>query len=194
MTVHTLYRVLLRLYPRRFRDDYGADMALLFADQMRDEAPARVCARTIADLVVTIPTRHLEAHMKRTPGPSLPLAVGALSLVAATVAVVGGTSRWALVVGFPVAVVAAVLAAALWHGTRPIAMPRDTTARWWRYLVGGAALLAALIITTTATGEVPEVLWLPTMAAFLLAIVLTATGVVLTVAHLSNGRHRHVAR
>ena len=34
-----VYRRLLWLYPRSFRDEYASDMALLFADQLRDEPP-----------------------------------------------------------------------------------------------------------------------------------------------------------
>ncbi len=39
-TAGGIYSGLLRLYPRRFRDDYGVDMALLFAEQLRDEPAA----------------------------------------------------------------------------------------------------------------------------------------------------------
>lgn len=191
-TAVSAYRALLRLYPRHFRDEYGADMALLFADQMRDGAAARVWARTAVDLVTTIPTRHLEAHMKRTPSPTLPLTVTALSGTAVAVAVVGGTSRWVLAIGLPVAVLSTLLAAVLWHDARPIAVPRDTTDRWWRFLAAGTGLLVTLIVTTTLTGELPEGLWFPAMAAFLFAIVLTAIGVALTVAHVAAGRHERV--
>ena len=188
------YRAFLRLYPRRFRDEYGADMALLFADQMRDEAARRVWARTFVDLAITVPTRHLEAHMKRTPSPTLALSIGALSVAAVIVAVVGGTNRGVLTVGVPIAVVSALLAAVLWHDARPIAVPRDATGRRWKYLGSGAGLLIALIAITTVTGEVTESLWVPTMVAFVFALVLIATGVVLTIAHVAGGRHKSVPR
>ena len=48
-----LYRGLLRVYPRRFRDEYGADMVLLFTDQLRDEPALRVWARGVIDLAIT---------------------------------------------------------------------------------------------------------------------------------------------
>lgn len=190
-TAVAAYRALLRLYPREFRDEYGVDMALLFAHQLRDEPPGRVCARSLVDLARTIPTRHLEAHMKHAPGPGLPLTVTALSVTAVAVAIIGGTDRGVLVVALPVAVLSTLFAVSLWHDTRPVAVPHDTTARWWKYLAGGAGLLIALIVTTTATGELPEGLWLPTMAAFLLAIVLTVIGVVLALAHVAAGRQRN---
>ena len=69
-----IYRSLLRVYPRRFRDEYRDDMALLFAEQLRDGPASRVWARSLIDLTITIPARHLEAHMNRPPNPTrLPL-------------------------------------------------------------------------------------------------------------------------
>jgi energy-converting hydrogenase Eha subunit A len=165
-------------------------MALLFADQLHDEPAGRVWARTVVDLVITIPTRHLEAHMKRTPSPTLPLSITALSTAAVVVAVVGGTNRWVLTIGLPVAVLSALLAAILWHDARPISVTRDTTARGWKFLASGIGLLVALIVATTATGELPDGMWFPAMAAFLFAIILTATGVVLTLVHIVAGRRK----
>lgn len=54
------YRALLHLYPRRFRAEYGPDMALLFANQLRDEAGVCVWARTLVDVAINVPTQHLE--------------------------------------------------------------------------------------------------------------------------------------
>ena len=72
-----IYRGLLRVYPRRFRDEYRDDMALLFANQLRDEPAGRVWARVVIDLAITIPARHLEAHMNRPPNPTMPLVFAA---------------------------------------------------------------------------------------------------------------------
>jgi hypothetical protein len=41
------YQHLVRLYPRRFREEYGAEMARLLADQLRDEPASRVWVRTL---------------------------------------------------------------------------------------------------------------------------------------------------
>jgi len=75
-----VYSWLLRLYPRRFRNEYGTDMALLFAQQLRGEPTSRVWARGVVDLAVTIPTQHLEAHMDRPPNPSVPVVFAAVSV------------------------------------------------------------------------------------------------------------------
>ena len=45
-----VYRLLVRLYPRRFREEYGPDLVGLVADQLRDEPTWRVLARSAVDL------------------------------------------------------------------------------------------------------------------------------------------------
>jgi len=40
-------------------------MALLVAASLRDERAGSVVARTLVDLAITVPTRHLEAHVSR---------------------------------------------------------------------------------------------------------------------------------
>ena len=54
-----VYHALVGLYPRLFRDDYGADMVQLLRDQCADEPAWRVCGRAVLDLALT----HMEAHM-----------------------------------------------------------------------------------------------------------------------------------
>lgn len=191
-----VYRAMLRLYPRRFRDEYGPDMALLFTHQLRDEPAARVWARGVVDLAITVPTRHLEAHMDRPPNPLVPV-LFATAVLFATVsvagvflAIVGGSSLGVLAVGLFVAVVAGALAVVAWRHTRPITAARPTTAHWWKFLTGGAGVLAAVIVVTTATGEVPEAMWLPMMITGLWALMLLAAGLVLGVAHLTGNRPR----
>lgn len=187
------YRALLRLYPRRFRDEYGPDMALLFADQLRDEPAARVWVRGMVDLAITVPTRHLEAHMNRPPTPVVVLLFVVVSLTGLCVAVIGGSSLGMLAVGLSVAAVAAALAAVAWRHTRPVALTRPATAHWWKFLTGGAGVLVAVVVLTTATGEVEDSMWWPMVITVVGALLLLVTGFVLGVAHL-NGNHPHNAR
>ena len=49
------YRLVLHLYPRRFRHEYGEQMTALLIAQLHDEGAARVIARTVVDLFVTVP-------------------------------------------------------------------------------------------------------------------------------------------
>lgn len=170
MNATSAYRLALHLYPRAFRRAYGDDMAALFAAQRRDEGAARVVARAAVDLLATVPTQHLEAHMTRT---STTAAVVALTACGVVLAVVGGA------VGVIAAAAAFGVAALIWSRGRPVGA--DATARWWKLLLGGAALLGALIAATTATGELPAVGWLLAMALGLASLLLMGTGIVLGV-------------
>jgi putative ABC transport system permease protein len=61
--VKTLYRLLLRLYPARFREEFAAPLERQFADEYRDASGAgeraRLWVRTLADLAVTVPAELL---------------------------------------------------------------------------------------------------------------------------------------
>ena len=59
--IGALYGVLLRAYPKAFRDEYGSEMKLVFGDLLRDAsasnqrfAVAGVCIRTLTDLVASV--------------------------------------------------------------------------------------------------------------------------------------------
>jgi hypothetical protein len=69
MSAEHLYRILLKVYPRRFRREYAEAMAQCFRDQMRgaDTTGKRVCLwlRTLADLALSIPARHWERVIRR---------------------------------------------------------------------------------------------------------------------------------
>ena len=64
-----LYRRLVRLYPARFHQQFGDEMVVLFADQLRDArasgrrlAVVGLWTRSLLDLVVTAPTQYLRAE------------------------------------------------------------------------------------------------------------------------------------
>src|SRR5688500_18194733 len=101
----------LHLYPRHFRRDYADDMVALFEEQLRDESAPRVIGRALLDLVITVPIRHLEAHMHRSA--TTPLVV-TFAAVAAAAAVFGGP------VGVAVAVGLLLLAVLTWRRSRPV--------------------------------------------------------------------------
>ncbi len=186
-----VYRGLLRLYPRRFRAEYAPDMALLFADQLHDEPAGRVWARGVVDLAITIPTRHLEAHMNRLPNSTTPLIFAALSVAGLLFGIVAGSNLGMLVIGLSVAAVAGALAVVAWRHTRAITTARPATAHWWKFLAGGAGVLGAIVVVTTATGEVDESLWWPMLLTVLSGLVTLAIGLVLGVAHLARSRPRN---
>ena len=186
-----IYRELLLVYPRSFRDKYRDDMALVFADQLRDDPTGRVWARGVVDLAITIPARHLEAHMNRPPNPTVPLVYGALSVTGVVFAIVGGSSIGIAAIALALAVVAGYFAVASWRTTRAVTEARPAAARWWQVLLGGVGVLTTTIVAVNIIGEVPDAWWLPMMITLLAGIMTTATGLILGITHLATHRPRN---
>ena len=184
-----VYRALVRLYPRSFRDEYGTDMGQLFEDQCRDESTFRVWLRCMADLAVTVPARHFEArvHHRMNDGAVAILFV-AVSVCAAALAVLGPRNLGVRYVSTAIAVSAALLAVVAWRAARSPSPVLPMMSRWWQLLVAGGATLAILIAVTTATGPVSDPLWAPLMLTFLAAITVAVAGLVLGVAHFASHR------
>jgi hypothetical protein len=183
------YRLAVRLYPRRFREEYGPDLVALVTDQIRDEPTWRVLARTAIDLALTVPSRHLEAHMSRSATTVVPVIFGAVALSAVVVGVTVG-SIGVLLPCLAVAVIAVSLALVSAHRARPLTERHPTTGNWWKLLGGGSVVLAVLIGTTNATGELPEGAWFVAMVTGLTGLTLIGAGIVLGIAHLSSRANR----
>ena len=67
----TMYRRLLRLYPRDFRDRYADDLLQTVTD-LRDELGARrACQRVALDLAITLPRYRMETLMKEQHQPAV---------------------------------------------------------------------------------------------------------------------------
>jgi hypothetical protein len=186
-----LYRGLLLCYPRSFRHEYGPDMVLLFSDQLGDEPAPRVWCRGLIDLAVTVPTRHLEAHLKRPPNSLVPVIFAALAVASILVAVIAGTNPGIALGALSVAAVATVLAVVSARQTRRITAATSTTAQWWKPLALGAGALVAVIILEGATDLS---LWMPMFITVLFSLLMIAAGLVLGIAHLLITHFRHAAR
>jgi uncharacterized membrane protein YdcZ (DUF606 family) len=174
------YRALVHLYPRRFRREYGDDMVLLLEQQLRDEPAVRVVARVVLDLVVSIPTRHLEVVMNR----SAPVA-----LVVAAVATAVALAVFGSPIGITGAVLLLAFAALVWRRNRPVAEEAHD-ARWWKLLLAGGGMLGALVVVTTITGELPSGGWYVAMVVLLASLGLIAAGVLLGLATLARPASR----
>jgi hypothetical protein len=174
------YGALLRLYPRRFRDQYGDDMVLLMREQRTEESAPRVFARSMIDLAISIPTQHLEARMHRAPSPLVPLAYATAAVAGLLVAIVGGTNWTMLVLGLSLAVVAGAVAVAAWRRSSPVSSPRTFTASWWKFLVAGPCLVVLVIVGAGVGLEA----WYLGLVVVFAAFVSAATGLVLGLAHL----------
>lgn len=179
-----IYRALLRGYPRSFRCEYGADMVLLLAGQLDDEPAGRVWARVLVDLAITVPTRHLEAHMQRPANAMTPLLFAAVSLAAGLVAVVSGSNLAVAGGALALAAAAGILGVLSARQVRRITAPAPTSAQWWKLLAGGAAGLAAVVV---AEGATDLSLWMPMLVTVAFSLLLIGAGLVLGVVHLIAG-------
>jgi hypothetical protein len=183
--VVALYQRSIRLYPRQFREEFGPDLGGLVADQLHDEPSWRVAARSVVDLALTVPTRHVEARMNRTPTQLVPLSFGALALASLVVGLVVGHPL-VFVVCIALGGIAACLGIVAASRTRALTDPRPASVHWWKLVASGGGLMIALIVITTATGELPEGGWIVAMITGLTAIILMSIGVLLGIAQLAS--------
>lgn len=175
----SVYGALLLLYPRDFREEYAEDMALLLDDQLRNESAARVWARTLLDLTLTVPPQHLEARMSRSVSPSAVYGtVGALFLVfAVAAAITFGLSAFGLL---GVAVFGG-FAGVSWRRSRALGSSRHADAHWWKYLIVGVVGATTCIAAVAGRDELAAGPWALFILGLLVSVVLVATGLGLLV-------------
>ena len=186
------YRHLSALYPRSFRDEYGEDLVATFTEQLADDGATRVWLSTLRDLVVTVPSQHLEARMKRL-APQTVAGIATEATVASVVlALVAGTG---LVVGvFLLAAVAALVVATMaWKAALTVGPSGvDPAGRWRTLLIVGVALLATVMVVINVppynNKELPEAGWLLMMLLLVGSVALITVGLTRGIACRSS-RH-----
>ena len=181
-TALRVYRSLLRLYPREFRDAYGPDMALLFRDQCDDEPTGRVITRALLDLALTAPARHLEVHVRRNATTVVSLVYLAIAAAGVAIATAGGSNRASLVMGLSMALIGGTLGLVGRRRTAPVTT--DGGSGWWKLLLAGP-LLIGLVLVASGLGVQA---WFLGIATVLVAITLVAAGVVLGIVRLLSRR------
>jgi hypothetical protein len=182
-----VYRTLLGLDPREFRNEYGADMVRLLRDQALDEPAWKVYVRALIDLAITIPGQHLEAHMNKPSTHLVPLLYTALAAGGLLLAILGGSNATIVTVGVIVALVAGTTAAIAWRRSGPIG-GRISTRGWWKLVAAGPCIIAAVIVAARLGVDAWEV----GMFAVLVGFVLILTGVLLGIAHLAKRHSRTI--
>lgn len=175
------YAAVIRLYPTRFRDEYGSDMVSLFRDQCRDEPMSRVLWRAGVDLAITIPKQHLEARMRRASSPLVPIIYLTIALAGALLAVIGGSNAVTAVIGLAIALGAGTIGVIAWRRTRPV-REVTLTRHWWKLILSGPCLVIVVIVAAQLGSDA----WFLGVVTVLTGFVVTAVGVVLGLSHLFN--------
>ena len=138
--------MLVRLYPRQFRREFGDDLVQMFADLTERDGSAAAWRRTVVDLGVTVPRYRLETIMSARRSSSviwLSAIVGAIAGVTLLAADVASTAALALVVVAAVVVLAqrSQLARSLRSDTTS-----DRRRLWVQSAVAATIAVAAIVI------------------------------------------------
>jgi hypothetical protein len=185
-----LYRRLVALYPREFRDEYREDLAATFATQLIDDGALRCWLRTARDLIVTLPSQHLESRMHRSSSSRVAMIALALAVGFTVAAVALGGSLYAVIL-LVVAMAGLVVATMSWRAAQP-AIVIGSSDSWKKFLAAGIGLLAFMVVLMNVPSlqdqDLSPVAWSLTMRTPVLSIVLIGTGVTLGLARLTKNR------
>lgn len=137
----SVYRALVRLYPRSFRDHYADDLVLHFEDLARRDGARRAWRRTAVDLLVTVPRYRMETIME--PRHS---ALGVLLLVA-VFALAGLLGYFAGFAPALLLVIVSIAIAVAERGRLASSLRPPTASRRRRLLVASGLLMLASLAT-----------------------------------------------
>ncbi len=181
------YRVLLWLYPARFRRDYGASMIQLYSDLERTRAP-HPFRRALGELAITVPYQHWEAFMATTPVTRATITVVFTAVIALTSIVIGAT-----IIGLLVLLLLAweLYAVLRMRGQGLVLSSRS----WWHFMVAGVGVFVAIFVIFALPwpeswrSQVPgEFAFFCVMGGISLSIVLVATGLMMGIGRLALRR------
>lgn len=185
-----LYHRFISCYPRSFREEYGDDLATTFALQLTEHGAMRCWLRTGRDLMITIPTQHLELRMNRPQSSAVTAICFALAIGAALAALVTGTSLYGSILAL--LAVAALVLAAIFRRANKSALALETTGSWKKFLATGSGLLLVIVVLLNLPAnknqELSEAAWTAMMVSLLLSLTLVGAGLVLGAGRLINRR------
>jgi hypothetical protein len=176
-----MYRRLVAVYPKAFRQEYGEDMVLLFCDLLHDEPTHRVWSRTLRDATKSIVIQRLETVMSKNSmlRPLAFAAAAATALIAFSALGIQNIYVFVLTVaGAALAVVAALI---YWQANRAYVEPSAQLHRYWLRVFGSGAALIALV--NVGSGIDIEAPWLLLFGSVILGAMLVALGLILGVWH-----------
>ncbi len=188
-----IYRRLSALYPKAFRAEYREDLVTMFTEQLRDDGAARAWLSVVHDLVVSVPTQHMEARMNR-PTPRTIAVIATVGTVAALVlAFVAGTGP---IVGvfLLMAVMGLVGATLAWKAARPTGPAGSSVSNRWRtLLIVGVVLMAGVLVVINVPPyndrDLPEPGWVLMMMSLVTSVGLITVGLTMGIAHRATARH-----
>lgn len=133
----SLYRILLRLYPRALRDAHGEEMAQVVGDLLRERG-RRAWGRAALDLAVSVPRTHLEVLVSAST---------TRAVLGVTLAVAGGLGVLGVLVVGPAALPLPVLVVGLTFAQRSrLARAVDGARGGGRQLGAPIALAASTLV------------------------------------------------
>jgi len=137
----SVYRALIRLYPRRFRQHYADDLLLHFEDLMRRDGVGRAWCRTTVDLFVTVPRYRMETIMNPRHSTT------AVVLLVAVLALAGLFGYFAGFAPALLLVVASIGIAVAERGRLASSLRASTPSRRRRLLATSGLLILASLAT-----------------------------------------------
>ncbi|HLM18714.1 MAG TPA: hypothetical protein VK549_12895 [Acidimicrobiia bacterium] len=184
MSGERAYRVLMLLYPRGFRRQYGDQMLQLYRDEQRDGAAS--WARLAGDVVVSAPVQHKEAfRTMSTHGKLITASLVTTIAIVAFMAVGGALFALALML-----LLAWILARLLRERDAKL-----SSGFWWKLTLSGVAVFATAFLIFAGPwpqswrDAIPgELGWWSGMFLFTTAIVMIVSGLFSGVVVLASRR------
>jgi hypothetical protein len=181
-----LYRHLSVLYPKSFRAKYRDDLVATFTEQLHHGSARRVWLSTLKDLVVSVPSQHLETRMNRRPTPQTVAVIATGITVAALVLAVAAGTGPVVGVFLLVAIAALAVATLAWKTARPTRETANVANRWRNLLIIGVGLLATVIVVINvppySNRDLPEAGWVLMMLTLVTSVGLITVGLTMGVA------------
>ena len=181
-----IFRVLLWLYPPRFRRDYGEPMLQLFTDRLRLGSGRGAWTRTARDLAVSVPYEYWESFMATSNVTRVTITVGVTA-----VAVVASILVGAITVGLLLMLLLA------WQLYAILKMRGHhlSASKWWHFVLAGVGVFTVIFVVFALPwpqswrSQVPgDLAFYVVMAGIALSIVLVALGVIAGIAQLAISR------
>ena len=182
------YRLLLLLYPARFKHTYREEMTHVFADLLADRCQThrpldvfRLWVHVIADTLSNASRERMEETMNSDAALTRSL------LFAAPIAGFAAMALGGMYVGL------AVLAAGLCvlvvrRRSLPEALIGSRHGRWWVWTLVGLFMLGSSLIAGKLSGEFDELSWLLFSALFFAGVLMVGASIVRALAMFLLGR------